>query len=142
MMEADAQGTDEKLSDVISNVFHQLTFRLINDANTNANNWMVLHRSGFVPTELDLPEPIVIPSAAVNTLGTVCAGGISLCVNAGSTFTVDTSGKAIALSYHETLTTPASSSAPCNAGDFTDDANFHYVCTAPNTWKRVALSAF
>jgi hypothetical protein len=75
-------------------------------------------------------------------LGPVCAGGISFCVNAGSTFTVDTSGKAIALSYHETLTTPASSSAPCSAGDFTDDANFHYVCTAPNTWKRVALSSF
>ncbi|MDE1155884.1 MAG: hypothetical protein PW735_09160 [Acidobacteriaceae bacterium] len=44
--------------------------------------------------------------------------------------------------FHEALTTPASSSASCSAGDFTDDANFHYVCVATNTWKRVALSSF
>lgn len=44
--------------------------------------------------------------------------------------------------YQETLTTPASSSAACTAGQFTDDANYHYVCTATNTWKRVALSTF
>jgi hypothetical protein len=47
-----------------------------------------------------------------------------------------------ALSFQETLSTPASSSAACTAGQFTDDANFHYVCTATNTWKRVALSTF
>lgn len=45
-------------------------------------------------------------------------------------------------SYHENLTTPASSSAVCSAGDFTDDANYHYVCVGTNTWKRVALSSF
>jgi hypothetical protein len=45
-------------------------------------------------------------------------------------------------SYKETLTTPASSSAACNAGQFTDDENYHYVCVAENTWKRVALSPF
>jgi hypothetical protein len=44
--------------------------------------------------------------------------------------------------YNETLFTPASSSAACNAGDFADDASFHYVCTATNTWKRVALTTF
>lgn len=45
-------------------------------------------------------------------------------------------------SYSETLTTPRSSSAACTPGQFTDDANFHYVCTGINTWKRVALSSF
>src|SRR5665213_3565013 len=44
--------------------------------------------------------------------------------------------------YSETLTTPSSSSAACVAGQFTDDANYHYVCTATNTWKRVALTTF
>lgn len=44
--------------------------------------------------------------------------------------------------YRETLHTPASSSEACTAGQFSDDANFHYVCTATNTWKRVALSSF
>jgi trimeric autotransporter adhesin len=52
------------------------------------------------------------------------------------------SGVFTAASFHESLNTPASSSSPCNAGDFADDSNFHYVCTATNTWKRVALSAF
>ena len=40
------------------------------------------------------------------------------------------------------LATPASSSAPCVPGAFEDDADYHYVCVARNTWKRVALSAF
>ncbi len=48
----------------------------------------------------------------------------------------------VASIYQETLTTPASSSASCTAGQFTDDANYHYVCTTANTWKRVALTRF
>jgi hypothetical protein len=57
-------------------------------------------------------------------------------------FSVDPAGNVIAVKYRETLTTPASSSAACTAGQFTDDANFHYVCVAANTWKRAALSSF
>jgi len=45
-------------------------------------------------------------------------------------------------SYAEALSTPASSTAACTTGQFTDDANYHYVCVATNTWKRVALSSF
>jgi hypothetical protein len=60
----------------------------------------------------------------------------------GSTPFVVTNAGVQAPGYHETLTTPASSSAVCSAGDFTDDANYHYVCVAANTWKRVALSSF
>jgi hypothetical protein len=52
------------------------------------------------------------------------------------------SGDVVAKLYQETLTTPASSSAPCTTGQFTDDTNYHYVCVATNTWKRVALSSF
>ena len=44
--------------------------------------------------------------------------------------------------YQEALKTPRSSAAPCLAGQFTDDANFHYVCVAANKWRRVALSDF
>lgn len=40
------------------------------------------------------------------------------------------------------LATPASSSAACTAGRWSADANFVYVCTATNTWKRVALTTF
>jgi hypothetical protein len=58
------------------------------------------------------------------------------------TFSVDPNGNVIGVTYRETLTTPSSSSAACTAGQFTDDANYHYVCTATNTWKRAALSSF
>lgn len=44
--------------------------------------------------------------------------------------------------YKETLTTPSSSTASCSVGQFTDDANYHYVCVATDTWKRVALSTW
>jgi hypothetical protein len=40
------------------------------------------------------------------------------------------------------LSTPRSSSAPCEVGQFSNDAEFHYVCVAENHWKRVALSDF
>jgi trimeric autotransporter adhesin len=83
---------------------------------------------------------IVGTGSAGGTLGPTC--GAVFCVNSGSTFTVDASGNAKALGYAETLTTPATSSASCTAGSFTDDANYHYVCVAANTWKRAALSSF
>jgi hypothetical protein len=41
-----------------------------------------------------------------------------------------------------TLETPASSTATGVAGTICADANYIYVCTATNTWKRVALSAW
>ncbi|PIK70233.1 hypothetical protein CS379_25755, partial [Methylobacterium frigidaeris] len=40
------------------------------------------------------------------------------------------------------LSTPASSSAPCTAGDWAHDAGFVYTCVATNTWKRAALSSW
>ena len=41
-----------------------------------------------------------------------------------------------------TPNTPATSSAACTAGQIGVDASYVYVCTATNTWKRAALSAF
>jgi pectate lyase-like protein len=38
--------------------------------------------------------------------------------------------------------TPASSSAACSTGQLQADANYLYYCTAPNAWKRAALSSF
>jgi len=40
------------------------------------------------------------------------------------------------------LTTPTTSSETCTAGTFAADASYVYVCTATDTWKRAALSAF
>jgi hypothetical protein len=38
--------------------------------------------------------------------------------------------------------TPASASAAGNAGDQCWDANYIYICTATNTWKRAALTSW
>jgi hypothetical protein len=38
--------------------------------------------------------------------------------------------------------TPASSSATCTANQVAMDANYVYVCTAADTWKRAALSTW
>ncbi len=40
------------------------------------------------------------------------------------------------------ISTPASSSAACNAGDWAHDTGFIYTCVAANTWKRVAISTW
>lgn len=81
--------------------------------------------------------------------GQVTVGGLSTApapgmfnVGTANQFWVDGNGGVSATAYHATLRTPASSSEACSAGDFADDANFHYVCVATNTWKRVALSSF
>ncbi len=41
-----------------------------------------------------------------------------------------------------TARTPASATATGNAGDICWDANYIYVCTATNTWKRTAISTW
>lgn len=41
-----------------------------------------------------------------------------------------------------TPTTVGSASSPCVPGKMLWDSGFIYVCTAPNTWKRAALSDF
>ena len=59
-----------------------------------------------------------------------------------ATFAVRQSGEVDATSLILTPFTPASSSAPCTQGRVADDASYHYVCVAANTWKRVALTGF
>ena len=63
-------------------------------------------------------------------VGTLRTGGVP-------NFTLGSGGR-----FGSPLTTPASSSAACAAGQHVADANYIYVCTATNTWKRAALSAF
>jgi hypothetical protein len=41
-----------------------------------------------------------------------------------------------------TPATPASASAACSQGTWEADANFIYICTATNTWKRVAIATW
>jgi hypothetical protein len=41
-----------------------------------------------------------------------------------------------------TSKTPASATAAGNTGEICWDANYVYVCVAPNTWKRAALTSW
>ena len=66
------------------------------------------------------------------TINTVTGGNLQ--INENGIFTTG--------SFHVTLATPSSSSAPCTAGQIGADANYIYICVATNTWKRSALSSF
>jgi hypothetical protein len=66
------------------------------------------------------------------TINTATGGNLQ--VNANGVYTTG--------SFHVNLATPASSSAPCTAGQIGADAKYIYVCVATNTWKRSALSSF
>lgn len=62
--------------------------------------------------------------------------GSSFRVLSATPLTADAAGMATLIG------TPASSSAPCQTGALQSDSNYLYLCTAPDTWKRTALSSF
>ncbi|HEY0201396.1 MAG TPA: SGNH/GDSL hydrolase family protein [Burkholderiaceae bacterium] len=86
-----------------------------------------------IPGSLETYADAVAPVALLNLANTFAKAQTAAGFTASNT---DGSG------FHANLFTPAASNAGCNAGDFADDANYHYVCTGTNTWKRVALSSF
>ena len=67
--------------------------------------------------------------------------GPSVGVNlaSGTTAPLDINGNTIRLRTPRTI---ASSTATGNAGEICWDANYLYVCTATNAWKRMALSSW
>jgi hypothetical protein len=69
-------------------------------------------------------------------------GQLTINTVTGGSLQVNETGVYTAGSFHVNLATPASSSAPCVAGQIGADANYVYVCVAANKWKRSALSSF
>ncbi len=69
-------------------------------------------------------------------------GQLTINTVTGGSLQVNETGVYTAGSFHVNLATPASSSAPCVAGQIGADANYVYVCVAANTWKRSALSSW
>ncbi len=57
----------------------------------------------------------------------------------GATSPLDIAGNCLRV---RTQRTPASASAAGNAGEWCNDANYIYICTATNTWKRVAIATW
>ena len=62
--------------------------------------------------------------------------GVSGAVNVGGAVTI--AGTVI----HTLSATPASASAAGTVGTMSWDANYIYICTATNTWKRVAIATW
>lgn len=67
------------------------------------------------------------------------AGAGNVGIGVTPTAKLDINGDTVRL---RTPRVPASASSPCNTGEITWGSDFVYVCTAPNTWRRAALSAW
>jgi len=80
------------------------------------------------------------PAAGLSFFGILC--GDALNTGVPSDGSVTTAKLANGLSINLASSTPASASATGTAGQITWDTNYIYVCTATNTWKRVAISTW
>ena len=56
--------------------------------------------------------------------------------------TIDSNGPNFPAGYRSATSTPASASATGVTGQWAWDASYIYICTATNTWKRVAIVAW
>ena len=90
-----------------------------------------------VPSGANVPSRLVFQTRP-NTGGFATA--LTLYGNLGATFAgnITVTGQVI----HATTATPANSSATGTTGTIAWDSSYIYVCTAPNTWKRAALSTW
>ena len=95
--------------------------------------------SGDVETSQQLKTTATTDSTSSTTGALQTAGGLG--VKEKSTFggDVTTEGAVIATGSEAT---PASATATCVKGQLQWDANYVYMCTASNTWKRSALSTW
>ena len=75
--------------------------------------------------------------ALLSTQNEVSGTGILITENAGN-YTIAVDPTVVGTQ----VPAPAASTAACSPGQFSFDTNYYYVCTAPNTWKRVALATF
>jgi hypothetical protein len=63
-------------------------------------------------------------------------------INAGGTGTFAGAVTIAGTVIHTLSATPASASATGTVGTMSWDANYIYICTAANTWKRVAIATW
>ena len=78
------------------------------------------------------------------TASGVTASAKLLVGRASSTYTFDVNGSArvTSLFYSALSSTPASATATGTTGEVRIDANYIYVCTGTNTWKRAAIATW
>ena len=92
-------------------------------------------RPGYTEYQVGDGTPLPVVGAGNQATALNSNGVLSRVVNA--------SGANVLTPLVSVVATPASSTAPCNLGDFAQDGTYLYICTALNTWKRTAaLSTF
>jgi len=99
---------------------------------TNGDVWATLGNTGNLSLASTTPSTLTTNGALVVTGGV----GVGGAMNVGGAVTVG--GTVI----HTLSATPASATAAGTVGTMSWDANYIYICTATNTWKRVAIATW
>jgi hypothetical protein len=84
------------------------------------------------------------PSTLTTNGALVVAGGVGVsgAMNVGGAATFAGAVTVAGTVIHTLSATPASASATGTVGTMSWDANYIYICTAANTWKRVAIATW
>ena len=106
----------------------QLNLYIAADHDSTYNRWQIDAYEDDLRIFTDVAEVIRVTPTGNVGIGT-----------AAPTEQLDLSGDAIRI---RTAQTPASATATGTAGTVCWDASYIYVCTATNTWKRVAISTW
>lgn len=97
----------------------------------------------YIPIEIE-GSTYTVHTGTAGTINTVIDASGNLGINQATAAIsdgvgIDVNGKILRL---RTSKTPASAAATGNAGEICWDSSFLYVCTAANTWKRVAIATW
>jgi len=107
---------------------------------SSTNAWWLLDANGLVQRSAGLLRWSSTTSfSGASDLSLSRAGINVLQVGDGG---ANANGIVSAAGYRMALTTPASASATGTTGTIVWDADYVYVCTATNTWKRVAIATW
>jgi hypothetical protein len=88
VMSTTGAPVDQKLSDILADAAGGLAFRLLNDGASNATNWLVVSRSGFVAQNITFPNGAIgigSPAGAGYKLDLMPGGSIGGVTNIAGT---------------------------------------------------------
>jgi hypothetical protein len=118
-----------------------LSIRSSNSVGGSANNQLVLLDSGSSYFNGKLAINTTSPSSTYSFY--VNGQGNNSTYIGGSVYGLNSSARIISNEWYEApLWTPISSSDTGTQGSIRWDANYIYICTSTNTWKRCSLSSF
>lgn len=118
----------------------------------SATEWNSLFASkqdalGYTPVNRASVDPTILtalgyPPGSAGALVINGASSGNLGIGMTPVYPLDVAGVIRGTKLILTLATPATSSETCVAGTAEWDADYVYICTATDTWKRAALSTF